>query len=142
MFMEGSRERACCRWSVQGRKLACRSVLRPRSLRAIERRIDYVCGICGVVGFGDLATLETMAETLAHRGPDAKGSLFLADESVGLGFRRLAVIDLSDEGNQPMGSADGFISLVFNGEIYNFSELRQELERSGRSFRSRTDTEV
>jgi asparagine synthase (glutamine-hydrolysing) len=101
-----------------------------------------VCGICGVVGFGDLATLETMAETLAHRGPDAKGSLFLADESVGLGFRRLAVIDLSDEGNQPMGSADGLVSLVFNGEIYNFSELRQELERSGRSFRSRTDTEV
>lgn len=101
-----------------------------------------MCGICGIVGFGDLATVEHMAETIAHRGPDGQGSLFLPHERVGLGFSRLAVIDLSENGNQPMTSEDGLVSLVFNGEIYNFTELRQQLERTGRRFRSRTDTEV
>jgi asparagine synthase (glutamine-hydrolysing) len=81
-----------------------------------------------------------MASRLAHRGPDGEG--FWRDGPVAFGHRRLAVIDLSDLGRQPMSDVDGRCSIVFNGEIYNFRQLREELERSGARFVSRTDTEV
>jgi asparagine synthase (glutamine-hydrolysing) len=81
-----------------------------------------------------------MARTLDHRGPDGDGSF--ADQGVALGFRRLAIIDLSDAGMQPFGSDDGALQLLHNGEIYNYRELRRELEARGHSFRSQTDTEV
>jgi asparagine synthase (glutamine-hydrolysing) len=101
-----------------------------------------MCGLCGIVGFGDQLTAERMAQTLVHRGPDGAGSSFFPQEKVSLGFRRLAIIDLSEAGDQPMASDDGQVSVIFNGEIYNFQELRLSLEARGRRFRSRTDTEV
>jgi asparagine synthase (glutamine-hydrolysing) len=102
-----------------------------------------MCGICGVVALGrppEADTAAAMAATLAHRGPDGDG-LFAA-EGVALGFRRLAIIDLSPAGDQPFASEDGTLQLVYNGEVYNHPELRDELEGRGHRFRSRTDTEV
>ncbi len=103
--------------------------------------------MCGIAGFmrscspgADESTLRRMGEVIMHRGPDAGGEYL--DETVGLAHRRLSIIDLSPLGNQPMYSSDGRLVIVFNGEIYNFLELRMELERSGFSFRSQTDTEV
>jgi asparagine synthase (glutamine-hydrolysing) len=81
-----------------------------------------------------------MAAALDHRGPDGDGAF--ADDGVALGFRRLAIIDLSDAGMQPFASDDGALRLVHNGEIYNYRELRRELETHGHAFRSQTDTEV
>jgi asparagine synthase (glutamine-hydrolysing) len=81
-----------------------------------------------------------MASALDHRGPDGDGAW--AGDSVAFGFRRLAIIDLSDAGMQPFASDDGALQLVHNGEIYNYLELRRELEALGHSFRSQTDTEV
>jgi asparagine synthase (glutamine-hydrolysing) len=81
-----------------------------------------------------------MGEAIRHRGPDAGGEFL--DEYVGLAHRRLSIIDLSSDGNQPMFFGDGRYVIVFNGEIYNFLELRAELEKSGTVFRSRSDTEV
>jgi len=81
-----------------------------------------------------------MATSLRHRGPDAEG--FHVAEGVSLGHRRLSIIDLSEQGRQPMANEDGTIFLVFNGEIYNFRELRTELEQKGHRFSSRTDSEV
>ena len=83
--------------------------------------------------------LEGMCDRLAHRGPDAYG--WMADEHVALGHRRLSIIDLSS-GDQPMGNEDGAIQVVFNGEIYNYRELRAELQAKGHRFRSGSDTEV
>lgn len=88
----------------------------------------------------DKGTLHRMAKALAHRGPDSEG--FFVNDHVGLAHRRLAIIDLSPDGTQPMSNEDGSIWIVFNGEIYNFHELRDALVRKGHSFRSRTDTEV
>jgi asparagine synthase (glutamine-hydrolysing) len=107
--------------------------------------------MCGLTGFLDpvrehparlQATVGRMAETLRHRGPDAGGVWVDAAAGVALGFRRLAIIDLSEEGNQPMVSACGRYVTVFNGEIYNFKELRKELEGAGHAFRGHSDTEV
>ena len=81
-----------------------------------------------------------MAGTLAHRGPDDQG--VFVDGGVGLGSRRLAIIDTSDAGHQPLSNEEGDIWVAFNGEVYNFVELRTELEGKGHRFRSRTDTEV
>jgi len=81
-----------------------------------------------------------MIDAQAHRGPDAWG--VWSDESCALGHRRLSIIDLSDAGRQPMSNADGDILITFNGEIYNFQQLRRELESLGRNFRTRTDTEA
>jgi asparagine synthase (glutamine-hydrolysing) len=81
-----------------------------------------------------------MGSVIRHRGPDAGGEYL--DDQVGLAHRRLSIIDLSEQGNQPMHSADGQLVIVFNGEIYNFLELRAELARQGVSFRTGTDTEV
>lgn len=101
-----------------------------------------MCGLNGIVALssegGDLAErVERMNVALAHRGPD-DGGVF-SDDRVSLGHRRLSIIDLSNAGHQPMQSADGRYVIVFNGEIYNFRELRSELDYP---FRSHTDTEV
>lgn len=108
-----------------------------------------MCGIAGFIDFSRkarreflLGTVERMAMTLYKRGPDSAGAW--ADERCGaaLGFRRLAILDLSAEGEQPMKSADKRFTVVFNGEIYNFLELRGELEKIGHRFRGHSDTEV
>ena len=108
--------------------------------------------MCGFTGFintssqarrSDMqARARAMADTLRHRGPD-DGQVWMDDETpIVFAFRRLAIIDLSAEGRQPMVSATGRYTIVFNGEIYNFLELRKELERTGVQFRGRSDTEV
>jgi asparagine synthase (glutamine-hydrolysing) len=101
-----------------------------------------MCGICGIaspVGPPDPERLAAMSATLVHRGPDSGGEHF--DGPVALGARRLSIIDLAG-GDQPITSEDGAYTVVQNGEIYNFPELRRELEREGRTFRTRCDTEV
>lgn len=103
-----------------------------------------MCGIAGVINFNgepvSPAILRKMTDAIAHRGPDSEG--VYTDGCVGLGHRRLAILDLSSAGNQPMVSRDGQLSITYNGEIYNFRELRAELEGLGYRFRSGTDTEV
>ncbi|MAR91593.1 MAG: asparagine synthase (glutamine-hydrolyzing) [Pseudomonadales bacterium] len=103
-----------------------------------------MCGIAGFTRFktgrGDQALLQQMGQVILHRGPDAGGEYL--DDEVGLCHRRLSIIDLSAAGNQPMHSVDGKLVIVFNGEIYNFQPLRQELLAQGYAFASRTDTEV
>ncbi|HEV8511010.1 MAG TPA: asparagine synthase (glutamine-hydrolyzing) [Gemmatimonadales bacterium] len=103
--------------------------------------------MCGIVAVRTLDGAQTaaafvnpMVGTLAHRGPDDAGVFFEGD--VGLGFKRLAILDLSATGHQPMPSADGSAVLVFNGEIFNYVELREELRALGHSFRSTGDAEV
>ncbi len=98
-----------------------------------------MCGICGF-SWNDEELIRVMARQLVHRGPDQEG-VFCCDE-MSLGFRRLSIIDLSENGSQPMFNEDKSICLVFNGEIYNFQELRHELELKGHRFRSRSDSEV
>ena len=103
-----------------------------------------MCGICGRFNFLHRAPverqeLETMARAMRHRGPDDEG--YHLDGPLGLGFRRLSIIDL-EGGHQPMSDQDETIWVVFNGEIYNFQELRRELEGFGHVFRTRCDTEV
>ncbi len=108
-----------------------------------------MCGIAGLFDItgvrrgGDPAvTARAMADTLAHRGPDGSDAWGNAEFGIGLGHRRLAIIDLSDNGRQPMISADGRFVIIFNGEVYNFQELRTELESRGHRFRGHSDTEV
>jgi asparagine synthase (glutamine-hydrolysing) len=104
-----------------------------------------MCGISGKLHFDRqrpvvAGTIRRMNRALAHRGPDGEG-VFLKG-SVGLGHRRLAIIDLSAEARQPMANEDGSVVVSVNGEIYNFKELRRELESAGHRFRSRSDSEV
>src|SRR5579884_3172458 len=101
-----------------------------------------MCGICGTAGFTDKALLERMTSIISHRGPDDAGIYIAPDAQVGLGNRRLSIIDLSLAGHMPMSNEDGSVWITQNGEIYNFQELRQELEQYGHVFRSRSDTEV
>jgi asparagine synthase (glutamine-hydrolysing) len=103
-----------------------------------------MCGICGQYNFGtgrpaSRATVSAMARSISHRGPDDEG--FHYSGSLGLGFRRLSIIDLAG-GHQPMSDAEQNVWVAFNGEIYNFPELRRELEGLGHQFRTRSDTEV
>lgn len=101
-----------------------------------------MCGIAGFIGSGSEALLEKMLETIRHRGPDGDGRYVSDDRRVWLGHRRLAVIDICG-GAQPMSNENGTIQVVFNGEIYNHKELREELEIAGHRFRSNhSDTEV
>ncbi|MDF1664207.1 MAG: asparagine synthase (glutamine-hydrolyzing) [Planctomycetota bacterium] len=97
-----------------------------------------MCGIIGLTGPGASLWIEDMTQTLEHRGPDTWGTF--SDHRVSLGHRRLAILDLSDDGRQPM--IQGSVHVVFNGEIYNFRELRTELTALGARFRTKTDTEV
>ena len=101
-----------------------------------------MCGICGIAsaaGDVDAARLGAMSETLIHRGPDSDGMAI--DGPVGLAARRLSIIDL-ETGDQPLTNEDGNITVVQNGELYNYRELRRELEKAGHRFRSQGDTEV
>ncbi|MFE1746598.1 asparagine synthase (glutamine-hydrolyzing) [Coleofasciculus sp. H7-2] len=108
--------------------------------------------MCGITGFWDIsrqksalemqAIAQKMSNTLLHRGPDDAGVWVDASSGIAFGHRRLAIVDLSPEGHQPMLSANGRYVIVFNGEIYNFLDLRRELERLGHRFRGGSDTEV
>ncbi len=97
-----------------------------------------MCGICGFIGLEDRALLRNMNDALQHRGPDDSG--YFVDKAVGLGHRRLSIIDLNT-GHQPLSNEDGTIWVVFNGEIYNYKELRAELSARHR-FATSSDTEV
>lgn len=103
-----------------------------------------MCGIAGMLrtdgGAADAGLAARMGDALRHRGPDGEGQF--AEGPVAFAHRRLSIIDLSDGGAQPMRTPDGRYTIVYNGEIYNFRELRVELEREGWAFRSRSDTEV
>jgi asparagine synthase (glutamine-hydrolysing) len=103
-----------------------------------------MCGITGIFNLNgepvSVVTLRNMTNSIAHRGPDGEG--FYVESYIGLGHRRLAIIDLSAAGHQPMTTKDGRYIISYNGEVYNFQELRLELEALGYQFRSRTDSEV
>src|SRR5438128_12080248 len=103
-----------------------------------------MCGIAGIIatdgGAPAREALHRMADAMRHRGPDADGYWY--DESAGLAHRRLAIIDLSEAGRQPLSNEDGSVWVTFNGEVYNFQQLRRELEALGHRFRTRTDTEA
>ncbi len=103
-----------------------------------------MCGITGIFNLNGApvspVSLRRMTDAIAHRGPDGEG--FFTDSFIGLGHRRLSIIDLSPAGHQPMLSPDQMVALSYNGEIYNFQEIRLELEALGYQFRSRTDSEV
>ena len=106
-----------------------------------------MCGICGELSIPpqrglDEASLARMAGTLRHRGPDHEATFVSADGHGALGFRRLSIIDLRSVANQPIGNEDGSVQLVFNGEIYNFQELRRGLVARGHTFQSNADSEV
>src|SRR3954470_23938044 len=106
-----------------------------------------MCGIAGYVGLTSSipekeakAILGRMADAIRHRGPDDGG--VYADGPVGLAHRRLSIVDLSPGGHQPLSSADGSVWVSFNGEIFNYVELRRSLEARGHAFRSHSDTET
>ena len=103
-----------------------------------------MCGIAGIYNANGKPVLksqiERMNETMIHRGPDGEG-VFI-DKNLGLGHRRLAIIDLSEAGHQPMSSEKKDVWISYNGEVYNFLDLRKKLEKRGHKFKSRTDTEV
>ena len=123
-----------------------------------------MCGICGEVDFSRMGirvgVVHRMCDVLAHRGPDDEGMVFIRGDNVfevkrpsftypdedgfevGLGHRRLAIIVLSPAAHQPMSNEDGSAWVVYNGEIYNFQEIKKELEGKGHLFKSRSDTEV
>lgn len=104
-----------------------------------------MCGIAGYISLNNTITelqLKQAAATMRHRGPDAEGFYFNEDASVGLAHRRLSILDLSAVANQPMFSADGRYCIVFNGEVYNFNELKERLIDKGASLRTTSDTEV
>jgi asparagine synthase (glutamine-hydrolysing) len=108
--------------------------------------------MCGITGFLDVSqnkdnssfqpVIARMMDTIHHRGPDDGGEWLDPPNGIALGFRRLAILDLSPAGHQPMASADGRYIIVFNGEVYNFNQLRNELVGLGHSFRGHSDTEV
>lgn len=113
-----------------------------------------MCGIAGILNFGGRPVaprdIAAMTDALAHRGRDSARTVIGGGETpelsaypgIALGHRRLSIIDLSDSASQPMASADGRLTLVYNGELYNYRELRRELEQAGQVFRTQSDTEV
>ncbi len=106
-----------------------------------------MCGIVGVFDFAgpgglDETLVSSMRDSMAHRGPDGAGVFVAPDGRLGLGHRRLAILDVTPSGHQPMFTPDRRYAMVFNGEIYNFREIRAELEAQGRRFVSQSDTEV
>ena len=106
-----------------------------------------MCGICGILNLNDgngisEELLIAMRDTMTHRGPDDAGLYISANGKIGLGHRRLSIIDLSPRAKQPMSNEDGTIWVVFNGEIYNYKSLRERLNQKGHVFKSDSDTEV
>ena len=105
-----------------------------------------MCGIAGIFRFKDQKVeareIKSLTDCIAHRGPDAEGIWISRKGNIGLGHRRLSILDLSDNAAQPMHYANGRFTIVYNGEIFNFAELRQELISKGYQFHSDTDTEV
>lgn len=101
-----------------------------------------MCGIAGMVGTVDPRIVRGMTRLLAHRGPDGEGIVCPVDEPFGFGHRRLAILDLTPAGAQPMWDATDRFCITYNGEVYNFRNLRRELEAKGHRFRSASDTEV
>jgi len=104
-----------------------------------------MCGISGLVNWGDGESLARMTHVQTHRGPDDSGLWdrhFPGGGYIGLGSRRLSILDLSPDGHMPMSNEDGSIWMTYNGEVYNFADLRRELEGKGHRFRSHTDTEA
>lgn len=105
-----------------------------------------MCGICGIISFDnktvEKSVLQKMTDIIEHRGPDDEGHFINKNKNVGLGFRRLSIIDLSPAGHQPMSNFDSSVSIVFNGEIYNHLEVRKELEKLGYKYKSKSDTET
>lgn len=110
--------------------------------------LNLMCGIAGIFDYSgankrfDASILKKMGEVIHHRGPDSGGEVISESHECGMAFRRLAIIDLSDAGNQPMYSADSRYKIVFNGEIYNHVEIRKELQAKAYSYKSHTDTET
>ena len=100
-----------------------------------------MCGLCGFAGDHRPSLLEEMTRSMAHRGPNDNGLWFDRESGVGLGHCRLSIIDLSPSGHQPMPNEDETIWLTYNGEIYNFCDLRKTLATRGHVFRSATDSE-
>src|SRR5688572_24566039 len=107
-----------------------------------------MCGIAGILTDRPKTTIELaedarrMTDPIVHRGPDDSGEWVDAETGIALGFRRLAIIDLSEQGHQPMRSGSNRFTIVFNGEVYNYREIRRELEQAGFRFRGHSDTEV
>ena len=107
-----------------------------------------MCGLNGIFAYTSSAPLPDSRELVATRdhmqarGPDGLGEWWSADRRLGLGHRRLSILDLSDRGSQPMRSACGRYVVVFNGEIYNYPALRRQIETAGRTFQSHSDTEA
>src|SRR5436853_5550893 len=107
-----------------------------------------MCGICGIYEYSasepgvDSELVIRMRDTMVHRGPDDAGVYVSEDRLIGLGNRRLAIVDLSPAGRNPMPNEDGRVWITFNGEIYNHGSLRPPLEAKGHRYRSRTDTET
>ena len=104
-----------------------------------------MCGIAGIVSLNTkevfVEKLKTMTDSLSHRGPDGEGHWVSDDGQTGFGHRRLAILDLSEAGRQPMKYLDRY-TITYNGEIYNYVELKEMCERKGYIFSSHTDTEV
>ncbi|MCX6777456.1 MAG: asparagine synthase (glutamine-hydrolyzing) [Candidatus Micrarchaeota archaeon] len=98
-----------------------------------------MCGIAGILGSSDKKTVRRMTDAIRHRGPDSSG--FFCDKGISLGMRRLSIIDLKT-GDQPIFNEEGDIAVVFNGEIYNYREIRSKLEKKGHKFSTNSDTEV
>lgn len=104
-----------------------------------------MCGIAGIIDSSIAPTVEqidAMTAAIPYRGPDGSGRVCFPEDGIALGHRRLSILDLSDAGSQPMASASGRFWIVFNGEIYNYLEIRRDLEAIGWKFRSHSDTEV
>ena len=101
-----------------------------------------MCGIAGLINCGDPELLDQMGGVMAHRGPDALGAQWFTPHGSGIAHRRLAILDLSPAGGQPMSTPDQRYWITFNGEVYNFQEIREELQSKGEQFYSTGDTEV
>src|SRR5215510_12497676 len=99
-----------------------------------------MCGICGLWGVNERDRIQAMVGALSHRGPDDHG--IYSDSRVDLGMTRLAIIDISPAGHQPMATPDQLIWIVYNGEVYNFQSERRLLEACGHRFVSNSDTEI
>ena len=99
-----------------------------------------MCGICGILGNAPFHAVEAMVSAMRHRGPDDAG--VLREDGITLGMARLAIIDTTPTGHQPMSNPDGSIHIVYNGETYNFQPEREILRKKGYNFTSSSDTEV